>query len=83
MLLFFQYQVAHVLQQIAGEDKIGETLVVGVHDLAADALPFLMTLVVEDDILANTHHGVHVVGIDDSGHVEFLGDAVQQVVDDE
>ena len=69
--------LAHVLQQVAGEDEIGEAGVVGSHDLTALALPFFMAFVDEDDVLADAHDGVHVVGVDDGGHVELAGDALQ------
>ena len=75
--------LAHVLQEVAGEDEIGEAGVVGSHNLTALALPFLMAFVDEDDVLADAHDGVHVVGVDDGGHVELAGDALQQFVDDE
>ena len=75
--------LAHVLQEVAGEDEIGEAGVVGSHNLTALALPFFMAFVDEDDVLADAHHRIHVVGIDDGGDVELLGDAAQQVVNDE
>ena len=75
--------LAHVLQEVAGEDEISEAGVVGSHNLTALALPFFMAFVDEDDVLADAHDGVHVVGVDDGGHVELAGDALQQFVDDE
>ena len=41
-----------------------------------------MTFKDKDNILTNAHHRVHVVGVDDSGHVKFLCDAVKQFVND-
>ena len=75
--------LAHVLEKVAGEDEIGKAFVVGAHDLAADTLPLLMPLVDEDNVLADAHDGVHVVGVDDGGHVKLAGDALQELVDDE
>ena len=43
------------------------------HDLTAHALPLLMAFVDEDDVLANAHDRVHVVGVDDGGDVELSG----------
>ena len=37
---------------------------------------FLVTFVDENDIFTNTHHRVHVVGIDYSCDIVFLGDTV-------
>ena len=42
-----------------------------------------MPLVDEDDVFADTHHRVHVVRIDDGGDAILLGDAGEQLVDDE
>ena len=82
LFLSVGYGLAHFFQQVAGEDEVGEALVGGVHDLRGVALPLLMALVDVDDVLTDAHHGVHVVGVDDGGHVELAGDGVQQVVDD-
>ena len=41
-----------------------------------------MSFVDEDDVLTNTHDRVHVMGIDDGGDIELLGNALQQFVDD-
>ena len=73
----------HLLQQVAGEDEVGEQLVSGGHDVLASPAPFQVTLVYEYYRLANTHYGVHVVGVDNGGDVVFVGDAMQQFVDDE
>ena len=67
----------HVLQQIAGENEVGEFLVGRAHYLATYTLPFLIAFVNKYDIFANTHHGVHIVGIDDGGHIILLGDGVE------
>ena len=73
----------HLLQQVAGEDEVGEQLVSGGHDVLAFPAPFQVALVYEYYRLANTHYGVHVVGVDNRGDVVFVGDAMQQFVDDE
>ena len=36
-----------------------------------------------DDFLSDTHYGVHVVGIDERGHVVFTSDVLYQLVDNE
>ena len=41
-----------------------------------------MSFVDEDDVLTNTHDRVHVMGIDDGGDIELLGNALQQFVND-
>ena len=82
-IFFLDDQLAHVLEEVAGEDEIRQAGVCRVHDFIALPLPFFVAFVDEDDILADTHHRVHVVGIDDGSGVVFLGDTTQQVVDDE
>ena len=72
----------HFLQQVAGEDEVGESLVGGTHDVGRYTLPLLLSFVDEDDVLADAHDRVHVVGVDNGRDVVFLSDAVQQVVDD-
>ena len=73
--------LAHFFQQVAGEDEVGEALVGRAHDVGRDALPLFSTFIDEDDILADAHHGVHDMGVDDGVHLELLSDGVQQVVD--
>ena len=41
-----------------------------------------MTLVDEADVLADAHHRVHIVGVDDGSHVVILGDSREKFVDD-
>ena len=82
-VLFLDHQLAHVLEQVAGEDEVREAGVRRVHDLVALPLPLLVALIDKDDILANAHHRVHIVRIDDRGDVKLLRDALQQVVDHE
>ena len=79
----FDDYLSHVLQQVAGEDKVGELLVARAHHFATYALPFFVSFVNKNDIFSDAHYGVHVVGIDDGGHVILAGDGVEQVVDDE
>ena len=73
----------HLLKQVGGEDEIVELLVRGSHDLVFVTRPGGFTLVDKDDVLANTHHRIHVVGIDDGGGLELLRNAVQQFIDNQ
>ena len=68
--------LAHLLQQVGSEDEVGEALVGGAHDVGRHALPLLAAFVDEDDVLADSHDGVHVVGVDDGGHLELLRNGV-------
>ena len=58
-------------------------MVVGGDDLIFRALPLLHALLDEDDVVADVHHGVHVVGVDHGGHLILHRDVVNQVVDQE
>ena len=64
----------HLAEQVGGEHEVVEFLVGRRHDVVLCALPFLVALVYEDDVLADAHDGVHVVGVDDGRDVILLGD---------
>ena len=63
-------------EEVGSEDEVVEQFVVGLHHLVLRALPGGVAFVNEKDVLADAHHGVHVVGVDDGRDVEFVGDAV-------
>ena len=69
-------------QQVAGKDEGGKTLVGGGHDLIFVAYPFQFSFIYIYNVFANAHDRVHVVGVDDGGHVILFGDAVDEFVDD-
>jgi len=71
------------LQQIRSEYEVVQTLVCGREYLVFGSFPFFMALVDKNDTVANSHHRIHVVGIDDGGHVVFGGDVVNQFVNDQ
>ena len=84
--LFFSFgnlYLFHLLEQLAGEDQFVELFVGRGHHFVFVALPFLSAFIDEDDVFANAHYGVHVVGVDDGGHVVFFGDAREQLVDNQ
>ena len=75
--------LAELLAEIGGKDKVVEPLVVGGEDFLIAALPRLVALIDEEDVLANADDGVHVVGIDDGGDIVLVGDVGDELVDDE
>ena len=81
--LCFIVRQLHLTEDIGSEDEVVETTVVGIHDFLIGALPLGTTFTDEDDFLTNTHHGVHVVGVDDGGDVVFVGDALNEFVDND
>ena len=52
-------------------------------DVVLRPLPPLTAVVDVYNFLADLHHGVHVVGVDDRRDAVLLGDLVDQVVDDD
>ena len=65
---------AHVAEEVGGVNKVVEVFVVLVVDFIFGAHPADVAFVHKDDVFANTHHRVHVVGVDDGGDAKFVGD---------
>lgn len=72
-ILFLHFHFLHFAEQIAGKDQIVELLIGGVDDLVFVSLPLLVSFVDEDDVLADTHDRVHVMGVDDRRHLIVFG----------
>ena len=70
------HHIVHFLKQVGSEYEVRQALVGRFHDVGRDTLPLLVSLVDKEDVLANAHYGVHVVGIDNGCHAELLGQAV-------
>lgn len=71
------------LRQRLRVDEIVEGLVVGGEDIGAAAAPSEAALVDERDGLSDGDDGVQVVGVDDGGGVEFVGDFGDEFVDEQ
>ena len=72
---------ACLLQQVTGKDEIDELRIVGVDHLCVCTFPTIFTLVDVDDVFADTHHGVHIVGVDNRCGVKFSSDVADKGVD--
>ena len=72
-----------LFEEVRGEDEIVQYLICGGEYIFFGSLPFLVPFVDEDDFLANAHHRVHVVGVDEGGHVVLACDVLDQGVDDQ
>ena len=70
-------------QQVAGKDEGIELFVGGSHYFVLRAFPLLVSVADVENALANAENGVHVVCVDDGCHAVFVGDATDEVVDDE
>lgn len=75
--------VLHLLEQAGCEDEIVEGFVGCCEDAFFIANPFTMALVDKDDVLADTQHGVHIVGINNGCNAVFLSDIVEEFVDED
>ena len=64
------------------KNEVVQLLDAGVENLVAAAFPLLVPLVDKNDFVANLHHGVHIVGVDDGGDIVFDGDFFDKIVDD-
>ena len=71
------------LRQRLRVDEIVQGLVVGGEDVVAAAAPGEVALVDERDGLANGDDGVEVVGVDNRGGVELVGDFGDELVDEQ
>ena len=81
-LLILSHHHLYLLEQIRSEDKFVELFVCAIHYHCLVTFPFRSALADENDIVTDTHYGVHVVGVDDGSNVKFFGDTLKQFVDD-
>ena len=70
----------YLLEKVGCKYKIVQRLALGGKNILFGTDPLLMALVQENNILPNTHYRVHVVRIDDSGHVVFFGNVADQFI---
>ena len=70
----------HFLEQIIGKDKFVESFVGGVIYLVHVTDPFAVSFIYECNVLADTEHRVHVVGVYDCGDVIFVCDITEKFV---
>ena len=65
-----------------GEDKVVQLLIIGLQNVIFRAFPPLLALVDIYNLLANLHHRVHIVSIDDGGNIVLLRNALDKVIND-
>ena len=80
-LIFALQKFLDFLKEFRGEYKIIERLAFASEYCLVITGPVAMTLVDEYDVLANSEHGVHIVGIDYRGDIVFMGDVAEEFVD--
>ena len=84
--LFFSFgnlYLFHLLEQFAGENQFVELFVGRGHHFVFVALPFLSAFIDEDDVFANAHYRVHVVGVDLGGQLIIKKKTLEQLVDNQ
>ena len=79
-LFFFDF--LYLARKLGSKDEVVERLVIGSDDLFFCPLPFFHTFFDEYDVVSDVHNRIHIVGVDNRRHIEFDGDAVNQVIDD-
>ena len=69
------------LIQVGSKDKAFQILVSSVINLCVVALPTLVSLTDENDILTDLHHRVHIMSVDNCSDVILMCDFKNQMVD--
>ena len=78
-LIFF----CNSLQGGSGVEELAEHGALGLQDVVLVALPVHHAVGEEGDVVADTEHGIHVVGVDHGGDVVLAGDVVDELVDED
>lgn len=74
------FYILYFTQQVGSENEIVQLFVGRSEDVVFRTFPLFGSLINIDNLFANTHYRVHVVSIDDGGHVVLPGNIVNQVV---
>ena len=75
------FHFLYLPEEVGCKNKIVEFLVAGSEDVVFTAFPLLVSVVDINNFFTDTHYRVHVVGVDEGGHIVFMGDIVYQFVD--
>ena len=75
------FHFLYLPEEVGCKNKIVEFLITGSEDVVFTAFPLLVSVVDIDDFFTDTHYRVHVVGVDESSHIIFMGDIVYQLID--
>ena len=70
-----------LFKQVGGVNKITNTFVLCFKDFSIGPFPTFATVFQKQYFFTNFHHRIHVVRINDSGYLIFLGNFLNQVVD--
>ena len=76
-------QFLYLTEEIGCKDEVIQFLVARGEDIVFTAFPFFISVVDIDNFLTYSHDGVHIMSIDESGHIILMRDVVYQFVNDE
>ena len=76
-------QFLYLTEEIGCKDEVIQFLVARGEDIVLTAFPFFISVVDIDNFLTYSHDGVHIMSIDESGHIILMRDVVYQFVNDE
>ena len=81
--LFLGVKVSDLLEERRGKNEILEGFILRGQYLIITAFPGQVAIVQEGYIVPDLHHGVHIMGIDDSRDIILDRDIMDQLVDHE
>jgi hypothetical protein len=67
--------------QFVGKNKVVQFFVLGFQYFVFCTGPFFFAITDKKDRFANFNHRVHIVGVDDGGHLKFFGERLDEFVD--
>ena len=75
------FHIFYFTEQVGSKYEIIQQFVAGSEDVVFCAFPFFPSFVDINDLFSDSHHGVHVMRVDDCRHVVFPGDVVYKIID--
>ena len=76
-MIFFRFvlslkEIFNLLEQFGSENEVVKALAFTLEYCLVIANPVAMAFIDEHNILADTEHGIHIVGIDNGCHIVFM-----------
>ena len=75
-------RLSYLLEQLAFEYVVLDIRIRTSEHLIVRPFPHLVTFFHKDDVIPDLQNGVHVVGIDNGGHLKIVCNFLNQLVDD-
>ena len=67
------FNLFHFTEEIGSKNEIIQTLIGRCKNIVFAAFPFFMPFINVDNFFSDTHYRVHVMGIDEGGHIVLTG----------